>query len=264
MLITASWPDLLLRAANVTLPSTARSSSHRSTMTNADPCIAPPIPVVKKGAWLTSEERDALRKYVLWARGHDHSIRRIAKDTNRSYGKIQELLSGKDLLRPCRGLKGSRPTTPVHEAWGERKTLLEWSLDPRCAVHHITLRTRVLTMEWEVTKAIATPRSAQGRPASRSSARATPTDYGLGGEEVIRPEEACATPTHLDALIPPVSVPPPALRPRRRHGPTPSAAYPQSPAPVPGGGTNRVLPAGHTVNSTRARITETEQEPLFP
>lgn len=46
----------------------------------------------------------------------------------------------------------------VLECFGERKTISEWSRDPRCAVDHGTLHSRLWRSGWDPEKAITTPK----------------------------------------------------------------------------------------------------------
>jgi hypothetical protein len=51
--------------------------------------------------------------------------------------------------------KKPRMTTPL-TAWGETKTLKQWTADPRCVVAHGTLRAR-MRLGWEAQKALSMP-----------------------------------------------------------------------------------------------------------
>src|SRR5205823_7093159 len=59
----------------------------------------------------------------------------------------------KALLTPSRLEHGSGP---LIAAWGERKSILAWSRDPRCNVSPVVLRGRIL-LGWPAAKAIGTP-----------------------------------------------------------------------------------------------------------
>ncbi|MFD4630321.1 GntR family transcriptional regulator [Streptomyces sp. NPDC058284] len=46
----------------------------------------------------------------------------------------------------------------LYPAWGEAKTLADWSRDKRCAVPYGTLKARIIDHGWPVKRAITTPR----------------------------------------------------------------------------------------------------------
>lgn len=62
----------------------------------------------------------------------------------------------------CRQNNNNRRNTPYLEAFGERKSLADWTRDARCQVSIVTLHGRIKS-GWEVEEAIATPPLPRGK-----------------------------------------------------------------------------------------------------
>ncbi|MEV5843720.1 hypothetical protein AB0M32_17345 [Streptomyces sp. NPDC051985] len=53
--------------------------------------------------------------------------------------------------------QGPVTSETLYNAFGETKTLAQWAADERCRVPYRTLRTRVLTCDWDIERAITIP-----------------------------------------------------------------------------------------------------------
>lgn len=87
---------------------------------------------------------------------------RCTVDYRALYSRVSRGWSHEDAIARPSGVRIARPhNEKVFEAFGETKTLRQWSNDDRCIVRYNTLFDRVHHMKWDVEKALVRPTGPQ-------------------------------------------------------------------------------------------------------